>query len=264
MGDADDEVDKQAKLMNHTRNVDAIANHVDLMDELTDYDLPYTISETNSLYGQGRAGVSNTFGAALWNLDFTLQAASKNISRVNFHMGKDYRYSAWQPVETDDVTIGTKAPYYGNLAAAAILGDLTDNEVQVVDLDDTTDTEAAYGIYHSGDLAKIAVINFAEYNFTASGNATDSNLNTSHRGSHNFSINVDESLNDQTATVRRLTAPGADSITGITWDAYTFNYEVDNGNASRLSNVTHGEKVTVSDGVVTVSIQSSSAVLLEF
>lgn len=264
MGDSDDDISRQATLMNHTTVVDVIDNHVSLMEDLIDYDLPYGISETNSLYGGGKDGVSNTFGAALWALDFAMQAAANNISRVNFHMGTDYRYSAWQPIETDNVTIGTKAPYYGNLAAAAILGDLTNNEVQVVDLDADSSTEAAYGLYHSGSLAKIVALSLYEYNFTASGNATDGNLNHHDRGGHNYSINLDDSFNDKTATIRRLMAPGADSITGVTWDAYTFNYEVANGVASRLSNVTYGEEVTVADGKITVNVPFSSALVLEF
>ncbi|KAI8311282.1 Beta-glucuronidase [Colletotrichum sp. SAR11_59] len=224
-----------------------------LMKKLVNYKQPYSISETNSLYGAGRAGVSNTFGAALWALGFSLHAAAKNITRLNFHMGRDYRYSAWQPVQTSKQDIGTKAPYYGNLATAAILGRLGKDKVQVANLPATGNgAESAYGIYHSGKLAKVAILNMAEYNFTASGNATETELNKSKRSNHSFSINLDSNFNGKTATVRRLIAPGADSITGITWDGYTFNYDVGNGKAVRVSNVTVGEEVAVSDGKATL------------
>ncbi|KAL3492415.1 hypothetical protein BJX62DRAFT_236233 [Aspergillus germanicus] len=251
----------------HNKIAETIQRHVDLLEKFAaDYaSIPYEISETNSLFKQGKAGVSNTFGAALWTLDFSLHAAARNISRLNFHMGRDYRYAAWQPVETDKTAIGTKVPYYGNLATAAILGNLGIDEVQVVGLkyDEDGGTESAYGIYHAGDLAKVVVLNMAEYNFTKSGNAMDEELNTKKRGSHNFSINVPESFNDRLATVRRLEAPGADSITGITWDGYTFIYEVDNGVGRRLENVTYGETIVVADAKVTVRIPHSSAVVLE-
>jgi hypothetical protein len=268
MGDSEDEINRQAKLMNHSKVAETIQRHVNLLEKFAaDYaSIPYGISETNSLFKQGKAGVSNTFGAALWTLDFSLHAAARNISRLNFHMGRDYRYAAWQPVETDKTTIGTKAPYYGNLATAAVLGTLGNDEVQVVGLeyDEDGGTESAYGIYHGGDLAKVVVLNMAEYNFTKSGNAMDEELNTKKRGSHNFSIKVPESFNDRSATVRRLEAPGADSITGITWDGYTFNYEVDNGVGRRLENVTYGETIVIADAKVTVRIPHSSAVVLEF
>ncbi|KAJ0285507.1 hypothetical protein CBS470a_006394 [Colletotrichum nupharicola] len=265
MGNGREPVNKQAKLMNHTSVEGPINRHVSLMKKLVHYTQPYSISETNSLYGAGRAGVSNTFGAALWALDFSLHAAAKNITRLNFHMGRDYRYSAWQPVQTSKQDIGTKAPYYGNLATAAILGRLGKDKVQVANLPATGNgAESAYGIYHSGKLAKVAILNMAEYNFTASGNATETELNKAKRSNHSFSINLDSSFNGKTATVRRLIAPGADSITGITWDGYTFNYDVDNGKAVLVSNVTVGEEVAVSDGKATLSIADSSAVVLEF
>lgn len=44
--------------------------------------LPYILGETNSLYNEGRPGLSNAFGAALWGVDFNLYCASQNITRV--------------------------------------------------------------------------------------------------------------------------------------------------------------------------------------
>lgn len=256
---------RQVTLMNHTKVVAAVARHTNIMDKISNYSLPYTISETNSLYGGGRAGVSNTFGAALWNLDFSLYSAASNISRINYHMGKNYWYSAWQPVNTTTSPIGTRAPYYGNLAAAAILGDLTSDKVQIAELNTSSPdgSKSAYSLYHDGSLAKLVAINLQEYNFTKSGVATDAELNDASRGYSTFSFSLGPAYDGKSLNVRRLLAPGADSITGITWDGYTFNYEVDNGKASRLSNVTYGETIEVSDGKASISVQDSSAVVLE-
>ena len=52
---------------------------------------PLIFGETNSLYNQGRPGLSNTFGAALWGVDFNLYSASVGFKRVHMHMGTDYR-----------------------------------------------------------------------------------------------------------------------------------------------------------------------------
>lgn len=38
------------------------------------------------------AGVSNTAGAAIWLLDYTLQAASLNIKEVYYHHGIGFKY----------------------------------------------------------------------------------------------------------------------------------------------------------------------------
>jgi hypothetical protein len=39
------------------------------------------------------AGVSNTAGAAIWALDYALQAATHGIHRVYFHEGIGFRYN---------------------------------------------------------------------------------------------------------------------------------------------------------------------------
>jgi hypothetical protein len=43
--------------------------------------------ETNSAYGGGIDGVSNTHAAALWSLDYSLQLAQLGLSGINFHGG---------------------------------------------------------------------------------------------------------------------------------------------------------------------------------
>lgn len=55
---------------------------------------PLVLGETNSLYNEGKPGLSNSFGAALWGVDFNLYSASAGIKRVHMHMGTDYRVSS--------------------------------------------------------------------------------------------------------------------------------------------------------------------------
>jgi hypothetical protein len=49
--------------------------------------LPMRIDETNSAYGGGIDGVSNTHASALWSLDYSLQLAQLGLSGINFHGG---------------------------------------------------------------------------------------------------------------------------------------------------------------------------------
>lgn len=55
--------------------------------------VPLIMGETNSLYNQGKPGLSNSFGAALWGIDFNLYCASVGFKRVHMHMGTNYRVS---------------------------------------------------------------------------------------------------------------------------------------------------------------------------
>ena len=50
-------------------------------------------SETGSIGCHGAPGVSNTAGAALWVVDYTLQASTQDISQVLFHEGIGYKYN---------------------------------------------------------------------------------------------------------------------------------------------------------------------------
>lgn len=83
--------------MNHAvtkRSVDAhIAEYKSILSRSSSSNPapPLIFGETNSLYNQGRPGLSNTFGAALWGLDFNLYAASVGFKRVHMHMGTNYR-----------------------------------------------------------------------------------------------------------------------------------------------------------------------------
>jgi hypothetical protein len=49
--------------------------------------LAMRFDETNSAYGGGIDGVSNTHAAALWSLDYSLQLAQLGLSGINFHGG---------------------------------------------------------------------------------------------------------------------------------------------------------------------------------
>jgi hypothetical protein len=82
--------------MNHSNTVRSVDAHVTEYKKIQadDPDVPpHIMGETNSLYNQGKPGLSNSFGAALWGVDFNLYCASVGIRRVHMHMGTNYRVS---------------------------------------------------------------------------------------------------------------------------------------------------------------------------
>ncbi|KAM3414650.1 hypothetical protein BST61_g9809 [Cercospora zeina] len=254
----------QGTLMNHTNNKRAVgqlaavsASIYAIPDQsLVPENAPIILGEGNSLARQGIGGVSNSFGAALWGFDYALTLITGGLERWHMHQGTNYRYQPWQPIETRNTTRGTKAPYYGNIATAAFLGDLTKARPQIVDLCLPGDFQSAFASYIDGRLAKIAAINLQSYNASA-----DNDYKTSgERPASNFSFQVPRQY--RSASLQRLTANGSDAITGVTFDGFSYAHELDEGRPVRLNNVTIGEQVEIKRGEVTVEVPDSSAVVL--
>jgi hypothetical protein len=244
--------------MNHTSNINSVDSILTVRNGLAYNGIPFMLGEMNSLFNEGAPGLSNAFGAALWGVDFNLLCASQGIIRTHMHQGTDYRYASWQPVQTNVTTIGTKAPYYGNIAVAAMLGDLTKNSVQIANLPLTSELESAYAAYDDGKLERIAVVNLREYNYTVNG--TSSIPNPVPRPSQTYSFQIPSGISE--VTLKRLMANGSDAVTGITWDGWSYNWELRQGLPVRLHNVTTGEQAKVKHGIVTVEVPDSSAVIL--
>lgn len=95
----------QGTLLNHTVTVQIIEAFTTIYGQVLSLNgapIPMIFGETNSLWGEGKAGLSNTFGAALWAIDFYLYAASNNISRIHMHQGTDFRVSTSTSTERPD------------------------------------------------------------------------------------------------------------------------------------------------------------------
>lgn len=246
----------QGTLMNHTSTVLSVNKHLNESRYLQPYTkLGYILGETNSLYNQGRPGLSNTFGACLWGVDFNLYNAATNIKRVHMHQGTNYRYASWQPIDTDLATKGTKAPYYGNIMVAAMLGNLTESNVSISNIDLASEQNTAYAAYVDAKLKRIALVQMTSYNYTDD--------TASIRPNQSYYLSLPEGSNLTTVHVQRLSANGSDAVSGITFDGYSYNYELNNGLPVLLSNVTRGETIEVGEsGNFTILLPFSSAVVL--
>ncbi|KAH7132105.1 hypothetical protein B0J11DRAFT_548109 [Dendryphion nanum] len=245
-------------LLNHEKTVSSISAHIKSLTTLKAAGMPldYILSETNSLSNQGAPNLSNSFGAALWTLDYSLYAASSNIKQIYMHQGTDYRYASWQPISTSKTAIGTKAPYYGNIAVAAALGNITSSPTRVQNLPLDSATEAAYAVFAGAKLKSLVVINMDEYNHSVP------NPSPRPEVSYNFTV---PATCAGSGVVQRLLANGSDAITGITFNGQSYNYELDLGRPRSMANVTKDETVWVgADGGVTVPVWWSSAAVVHF
>lgn len=216
------------------------------------------MGETGTVACHGKEGVSNTLGAALWELDYALTGAAEGFDRFMFHNGQgDYYYSMWEPVGTELhpgahiyptlVSFGlptclmegltTIRRYYAMLFVADLVEDLKDPSVaRLTDLD--TDSLVHFAIYDCGRLAKVVLLNL---------NFSDE---TSTRSSIKLSLSH---VLGNDLHVRRLTGTESAAQTGVTWAGQKVD---DSGNLIGLLDVED-----VNDGVVT--LLASEGVIVE-
>ncbi|KAF5134005.1 Beta-glucuronidase [Metarhizium anisopliae] len=125
-----------------------------------------------------------------------------------------------------------------------------------------SDQEAAYAIFERGNLKHLMVINMHGYNTTKDGAGTEPLPNPPGGMSRGFSFAARNLARDVSIREQRLMTNGSDAITGVTFDEWSYNWELDNGKPVRLANVTTGETFRSKQGVITVMVPDSSAALL--
>ena len=123
---------------------------------------PFIMFETNTASCSGFPGISDSFGAALWGLDWALQMAYNNFSAALFHVGgQNAYYNPFTPPPTNQTKNGaewTVGPiYYSALAMAETLG--PHNLSQVSDITQNINTPI-YAVYENGAPTKLALFNF--------------------------------------------------------------------------------------------------------
>jgi hypothetical protein len=165
-------------------------------------------------------------------------------------------YQSWQPLTTNLTTIGTKPPYYGNLAVAAMMFKPNSSTLAITHLDASTSNTSFYTAHINNTLSRILIVDLHTYNTTANNFTTGFPRPAQ---THEFLL----PKGCQSGTVSRLMANGSDAVTGITWDGKSYAYELDEGKGVRMANVTQGECVEVDKrGGVKVEVPWSSAVIV--
>ncbi|KAH7913618.1 glycoside hydrolase family 79 protein [Hygrophoropsis aurantiaca] len=125
---------------------------------------PLMMFETNTASCGGFPGLSDSYGAALWGIDYGLQMAYSNFSGALFHVGgQSVYYNPFTPPVTNQSTFHqwTIGPiYYSALVVAEALG--PSNLSQVVDLNPNGGNEftPGYAIYENGQPMRVALVNY--------------------------------------------------------------------------------------------------------
>ena len=141
--------------------------------------------ETNTASCGGFPGISNSFGAALWGIDYGLQMAAVNFGGALFHIGgQSTAYNAFTresmlqfvihgftlikilpsapPTNQSTILSWTIGPiYYSALVVAEALGPTNTSQVMDLGANNGNQFTPAYGIWENGALARVVLINFA-------------------------------------------------------------------------------------------------------
>ena len=192
--------------------------------------IPWRICETNSFFGGGRPGLSNTFTGALWTLDFMLLLAQFGCAGVNIETGVNQLgfVSSYSPIQDNGNGLNSAGvPYYGMLAFAAARRGCT--HTFPIDLAEGNSSLTAYALGSGADIRSAVLIN---------------------RSPIDMQISV-AALGLSRPKAMRLTAPAPDSTSQITFAGATVD-STGHWTATRI------EQLPNSD----VSLQRFSAVVL--
>ncbi len=164
--------------------------------------VPYRICEVNSFSGGGRPGVSDTFGAALWALDYMFTLVSASCAGVNMETGVNQLdfVSSYSPIVDDQPTACVAAPeYYGMLAFAQATRASRGTEAQRLALpfDPAGLNLTAYAVHTGPHTVTLTVIN--------------------KESTQDASVALEPSRSIRRASVARLAAPSLTAKQGITY-----------------------------------------------
>ncbi|ORY16781.1 hypothetical protein BCR34DRAFT_531271 [Clohesyomyces aquaticus] len=218
-----------------------------------DTGLPYVLREMSSVGPIGMHGVSDTLGAALWTLNFFLYTATLNISSVQMHMTDNSNASAWQPINMNGNDPFVRPQYYAHAAIAQIIGNGNGTtQIGVLNTDqvssDYKGRVRAYTAYAHGTLQSVVLIN-----------ARQANASSSDKPSVTFDLNLGSSNANKNIYLSYLTADGADSLSGTTFNG--ISYSDKDGKPSTINDTVTTLR-TSGSGSVAIPVRDSQAVVV--
>ena len=258
-------------------NLTALMNHKDIATQIKPYAAevsaasakgkPHIFGETNSGIfhhdpifiimltaapaTQGGGGISPTFGAALWILDYVMQTVLMGTDALYFHQGtignckqfiylfKDLSNPPGQYCWWGRYDMGS--PYYGAYFATMALA----NADKIAPLDSQDSAYAAYAIYKSGAPVKVLLYNSDYYT-------------TGTRPTQAYTLS---GISGSSVIAKRLTAPYATSRVDQGQNPTVAGQTFANGTCT-IQGTEVVEKATVSAGKATFTVGASEALLV--
>ncbi|PWY98406.1 hypothetical protein BCV70DRAFT_151584, partial [Testicularia cyperi] len=212
---------------------------------------PYYLREMGSVGPNGIAGISDTFGNALWTLNFFFFAATVQVSAVQMHMTQYSEGSPWQPITMNGEPPHVRPSYYAWAAFNQVIGASCNSRIGSVSLSNVPSAYqnrlGAYSVYRGNDLTSIVMINTNLY-YARSGSPSY----------QNFVMSV-PALAGRTMYLSVMTAAGVDSLANATWNG--ISYETSGNGSPRVVNSTTWTMTVGSDGSLVVPVRDSQVVV---
>ncbi|PNP42995.1 hypothetical protein THARTR1_11161 [Trichoderma harzianum] len=228
--------------MNHTAVVANLSIYSPANDYLkTNYlNVTFLLGETNSDYTNLLMNqVEGVFGSSLWLIDYLMYGMSLNITRFNLIQGTTFGYTGWVPVPTGNMQPYVRAPLYGQIVVADVIGHNPQVQILPIDLGPELWKFSAYGVYESSKLNKYVLINLDEWNSTT----------RYPRPNQVVTLNFPSGV--KAAKVQRLVGAGASADSDITWGGLSWNNT--HGRLAQ-SGRPHNEVLRVSKGIAKLII----------
>lgn len=213
-------------------------------------EVKFVLSEVANSLG-ARPEYQTVLGSALWLVDFYLYSMKLGVQRVHYQqmVNSGFLPRMWLPVSS----AGETQQVYSNYYAAMLVGDFISNtgNASMAVIDTSADSDlSAYAAFEGGEVKRVSIVNMNYWDGSSS----------SSRASTEIQLSVPSSI--QSVTVAKLTSSeGAlANATTITYGGSQWTYESMGYEATGVTNDT--ETISVVDGVATVSVDASSAVLI--
>ena len=245
----------QASFLNHTEIVKNVSSWVAWKDYLAIHkpNVPLYIAEANSDPVTNTLPITyelqSVFGSALWKVDILMYAMSQSIPRYYVQQGTGFAFDSWQPIYINETVAPRVLPsWYGDIFIADVVG--TASDVQVANIDLGRDTLTAYSVYVSGVLARYVLVNLEEWNSST----------TYPRPRETISLSVPTYVT--IAELSYLNAPGAESMTSITWAGQSWNYSAQAVSQVEVTGPSKSTMLNVQNGTVELTLHASEAALV--
>ncbi|TFK48176.1 hypothetical protein OE88DRAFT_1635030 [Heliocybe sulcata] len=198
--------------LNHTSGYSIVQPYINSSQVALAAGKPFLMMETNTASCGGFPGISDSFGASLWALDYGLTMAYYNFSGALLHVGgQNVYYNPFTPPPTNESTFHqwtVGSTFYSALVIAEVFGSSNNSRIVDMGANDNNIYTPSYAIYENDAPSKVALFNY----ITDPSGAT----------AYTANIQIAGGQVPSSVKVKYLLAASVSDKANITWAGQTF------------------------------------------